>query len=265
MYVCTCDSTLLFRNRLQCRLSLTVCVCVCVRVCVCLCICCIKKKAKCLPEYQCMHVLFAYSLARLFHPSLSHVCLGVLYFVCSYIQIHTLYLHISVHVDGDKRCETFLNRQIEGMRIGGGREKRERVRTPVNMCISVCLMRSLRCVLCIYCCVCYGYARILSKRERKKSETFSHFRFFTDFAQAVLFFLDIMPHSHQLFTWVASSYFLSGWHIFFSLSRESEGGKSKNDTDLQRHTTARKMARVGWRERERLYWNVFQQIAQLKG
>lgn len=105
-------------------------------------------------------------LAALFYPCMhpSIVCACVLS-----ICIQSMPYHYTIlHVDGDKRCETFLNCQIGGGRWFGevwarARGKRERTRASQHV-YSVCLMRrSLMCI--VYVMVILVFLRISLRKK----------------------------------------------------------------------------------------------------
>lgn len=202
-------------------------------------------------------------LAALFYPCIHLSCVRAsVCFVC--IQFMP-YHYAILHVDGDKRCETFLNCQIGGGRWfwwGVGKcERIARANESQSTCVySVCLMRrSLMCIVYVMVKLVFRYERKKNEREREKMKLFPIFVPLLTLL-AVLFFLVNTILTHQLFTWVASSYVLTFWVggiLFPPLRNRNEvaaAGRVREKTNDDR-----------LRMRETLYWNVFRQIVQLKG
>lgn len=133
-----------------------------------------------------------------------------------YPYIHVLYvihtiLYYILPLDGDKRCETFLNCQIEGGRWGrrwwlNAREKRERTRASQHV-YSVCLMRSLMCI--VYVMV------ILVFRLEKTKKKLKLFPIFVPLLTllAVLFFL--VNTILTSIVHMSGVFLLSEWVAFF--------------------------------------------------
>lgn len=204
MYVCTCDSTLLFEIDFSVG-----------------CICCIKRE---MFTGVSMHACSFRSFVRSFILSISIHLSYVLY--AMYIQYtNTLYLYTTIWIwmaINDVKLSSIVKSEVgdwEGAgavaTVDGLREKSVNEQEPVNMCILYAW-----CVhLCVFCIVyVMGYTRI-SFWSTKKTKLFPIFVPLLTLL-AVLFFLDNTTLTSIVH--MSGVFLLSEWVEFFFTLRKTE-------------------------------------------
>lgn len=144
--------------------------------------------------------------------------------VCVYNPCHTtmpFYMWMAIN---DVKLSSIVKSEVEDglARCGQVREESANEQEPVNMCILYAWCVVHLCVL--YMLWLYSYISL-----RKKAKKMKLFPIFVPLLTllAVLFFLVNTILTHQLFTWVASSDFLSGWHSFPPSETETKSPRGR--------------------------------------